>query len=135
MEKLYSKKYLIAKASFCFVLPLAHQLFTSGSLVLSLEWLFLSVVLMGCLYTIPFWMTVSFLYRHHVSGIGRYILLDLGTCFAPAVISSILYEAYSLMAHPSVLTGMYTLLISIILLLISGIFWLLYKIVGKHNRP
>jgi hypothetical protein len=35
----------------------------------------------------------------------------------------------------SALNGLYTLLLAVILLLISGIFVLLYKFAGRHNRP
>ena len=135
MDRLYSPKSLFSKAAFCFFLPWVHQLITSGSLSSSVLWLFASTVLIGCLYTIPFWISLVAVHRQRVVKIGRYVLMDLLCCFAPAVVASLAFEIYTLFTSASDLAGLYTLLISAIFLLISGIFWLLYLVTGKHTRP
>ena len=132
MEKLYSKKALLVKGFCCFFLPLAQQLFVSDYLI----WIFISFVAVGCLYTIPFRLTLSKLYKAGEKEIGKYILLDLASCYAPAVTAALLYEAYvEVFVQSAFQNGLYTLLLAIILLLISGIFWILYKFAGRHSRP
>ena len=132
MEKLYSKQALLLKGVFCFLLPLAHQLFAPDQLL----WIFVSFVAVGCLYTIPFRLTLSKLSREGEKEVGKYVLLDLASCYAPAVTAALLYEAYvEMFVESAFQNGLYTLLLAIILLLISGIFWLLYKLAGRHNRP
>ena len=132
MEKLYSKRSLLIKSTFCFLLPLAQQLFFSRTLLA----LFASFVALGCLYTIPFRLTLSKLIKGDGSFAWKYVVLDICSCFVPAVASALLYEAYvEMFVLPSALNGLYTLLLAVILLLISGIFVLLYKFAGRHNRP
>lgn len=136
MDKLYSKKALLLKATYCFCLPLLHQVLTAGAFGASVTWLFWSFVLIGSLYTVPFWLSLQYLKRYRVSGVVRYILFDLGCCFAPAFASALLYECVvHMFVEASSQNGLYTLLIFFILLSVSGVFWLLYKIAGKHSRP
>lgn len=132
MEKLYSKQALLAKGAFCFFLPLAQQLFSTDELL----WVFLSFVVLGCLYTIPFRLTLKKIYQEREKTVGKYILWDLASCYAPAVTAALLYEAYvEMFVQSAFQNGLYTLLLATILLLISGIFWLLYRLAGRHNRP
>lgn len=132
MEKLYSKQALLLKGTFCFLLPLAQQLFAAEDLV----WLFVSFVILGCLYTIPFRLTLFGLSKSGEKSVGKYVLLDLASCYAPAVTAALLYEAYvEMFVQSAFQNGLYTLLLAIILLLISGIFWLLYRFAGRHSRP
>ncbi len=135
MDKYYSKKALVLKVAYCFCLPLLHQLLTAGEST-SLLWLFFSFVLIGSLYTVPMWFSLNYLRRYRVCGIGRYVLYDLVTCFAPAVLSSVIYEiSVQLFVQSSSQNGLYTLLIFFILLSVSGVFWLLYLLAGRHSRP
>lgn len=136
MDKLYGTRALLIKACYCFCLPLLQLLLTAGSLGESLGWLFATTVLLGCLYTVPFWCSVVTLFRHGGSKLVRLIAWDALCCLAPAVGCSLLYEmGMHLFVRASALDGLYTLLLLIILLFISGIFWLLYRIAGKHTRP
>lgn len=136
MDKLYSKKVLFLKATYCFCIPLVHQLLTAGEFGTSLTWLFWSFVLVGSLYTVPFWISLRYLNRYRVSRIGRYIILDLATCFVPAFVSALLYECIvHMFVQASAQNGLYSLLIFFIFLSVSGVFGLLYKLVGKHSRP
>lgn len=138
LERLYGLRALLIKGAYCFFLPLLQVLFTSGVSDAPL-WLFLSAVLLGSLYTVPFWCTLYALKR-----IGkrprllRLIALDAGCCLLPAVVSALAYETVvHLSANSSPLDGLYTLLVFFILLLISGLFWLLYLLTvhKNHTRP
>ncbi|MBQ3002445.1 MAG: hypothetical protein IJD82_01810 [Clostridia bacterium] len=133
MDKYYSKKALILKAVYCFCLPLFHQLVTAHNV--SLLWGFGSFVLIGCMYTVPMWISLIYMHRYPTYRIGRYVLFDLLFCFTPAVLGSIVYEIASQFAYASALNGFYTLLLFFIFLSVSGVFWLLYMLVGRHNRP
>ena len=139
LEKLYGHRALLLKGTYCFFLPLLHVLLTSGSLSESLLWLFLSTVLLGCLYTVPFWCTASAIHKakKHLR-LLRYIGLDAGTCLLPACASALVYETViHLTENGSMLDGLYTLLLFFILLPISGLFWLLYLSTNRknHTRP
>lgn len=137
MKKLYCTRALLIKAVGCFCLPLLQNLLTSGSLGESLAWLFFSTVLLGCLYCIPFWCSlVALLHARSNVKLSRYIGLDALCCLLPAVLSSLLYECcVHMFVRASAQDGLYTVLLSVVLLLISGIFWFLYRFAGKHNRP
>lgn len=135
MDKLYSKKALLLKATYCFCLPLFHQLVTAQQST-SLLWLFLSFVLIGSLYTVPMWFSLVYLRRYTVKKIGKYVLYDWGTCFLPAICSSVIYEiAVQLFVQSSAQNGLYTLLLFFILMSVTGVFGLLYLFAGRHNRP
>ncbi|MCH5183723.1 MAG: hypothetical protein J1E00_06070 [Oscillospiraceae bacterium] len=139
LEKLYGRRALLLKGAYCLFLPLLHVLATSGSLAESLSWLFLSTVLLGCLYTLPFWFTASAIRKakKHLH-LLRFIALDAGTCLLPAFVSALVYETVlHLTENGSSLDGLYTLLLFFILLPISGLFWLLYAAVNRtsHTRP
>ncbi len=139
MDNLYSKRALLFKAAYCFCLPLLQILITSGKLGESLVWIFSSFILVGCLYTIPFWFSLRSLRRFGISEIFRLrnlIAFDAGCCFAPPVCCALLYEiGIHLIVGPLKQDGLYTLMLLLILLPISGIFWFFYWIAGKHTRP
>lgn len=139
LEKLYGRRALLLKGAYCFFLPLLHVLVTSGPLTESLLWLFLSTVILGCLYTVPFWFTAAALHKAKKRlRLRRYIALDAGTCLLPAFSSALVYETVlHLTENGSALDGLYTLLLFFILLPISGLFWLLYAATTRkpHTRP
>lgn len=135
VERLYGRRALLLKGAYCFFLPLLHVLVTSGPLSRSLLWLFVSTVLLGCLYTIPFWCTASAIRKaEKPPRLLRCIGLDAGVCLLPAVTASLVYEVVlHLSGNGSLLDGLYTLLLFFILLPVSGLFWLLYA-AAKRNR-
>lgn len=139
LKRLYGRRALLLKGAYCFFLPLLHVLLTSGSLSDSLPWLFASTVLLGCLYTIPFWCTVSAIRKAGKRlRLLRFIALDAGICLLPAFASALVYETVlHLTENGSPLDGLYTLLLFFILLPISGLFWLLYVAANRknHTRP
>ena len=138
-ERLYGRRALLVKGVYCFFLPLLHMLSTSGALSESLPWLLISTVLLGCLYTVPFWCTVYAIRKAEKRlHLLRCIGLDAGTCLLPAVASALVYEVVlHLSGNGSPLDGLYTLLLFFIFLPISGLFWLLYAAANrkKHTRP
>ena len=139
LERLYGRRALLSKGTYCFFLPLLHMLVTSGSLSESLPWLLVSTVLLGCLYTLPFWFTASAIRKAEKrQRLLRCIGLDAGVCLLPAFISALVYETVlHLSGNGSPLDGLYTLLLFFILLPISGLFWLLYAAANRkhHTRP
>lgn len=139
LERLYGRRALLIKGAYCFFLPLLQVLFTSGAFSESLLWLFVSAVLFGCFYTIPFWCTLYTLFRmQNRPRLLRFIALDAGCCLLPAVASALIYETVVyLSAGRSPMDGLYTLLVFFILSLISGLFWLCYLFAGRrhHTRP
>ena len=136
LGRLYGKRALLCKAAYCFFLPLLHVLFTSGSLAESLLWLFVSTVLLGCLYTLPFWCTLSALRGEEgPPRLLRCVGLDAGSCLLPAFASSLVYETVvHLSGNGSALDGLYTLLLFFSLLMISGLFWFLYLLAVRKNH-
>ena len=126
---------MITKACFGILLPFVHIVMVSALSAESLLIFLYSNMMIGCLYTIPFWMSLIQLNRYGACRIGRYVLLDFVFCYVPVIASSIVYETVSGLMDPSPLTGVFTLLLMIILMLISGAFWFLYRCIGKHNRP
>ena len=135
MDKLYSNRALVTKACCCILLPFVHIVVVSALSVDSLLSFLYSNILIGCLYTIPFWMTLIRLNRYGADRIRRYVILDFVSCYVPVIASSIIYETIAGLLDPSPFTGVFTLLLIIILMLISGAFWFLYRCIGKHNRP
>ena len=133
LEKLYGRRALLLKGTYCFFLPLLHMLATSGSLSASLPWLLVSTVLLGCLYTVPFWCTAYAIRKAETKPrLLRCIGPDAGACLLPAVASALVYEVIlHLSGNGSPLDGLYTLLLFFILLPISGLFWLLYAAVNR----
>lgn len=139
LERLYGRRALLLKGVCCFCLPLLHMLATAGSLSESLPWLFTSTVLLGCLYTVPFWCTALAIRKGKTRlRLLRLIGLDAGTCLLPAIASALVYETVlHLTENGSPLDGLYTLLLFFVLLPISGLFWLLYAAANHktHTRP
>ena len=135
MDELYSNRALAIKIAFCISLPFVHIVVSSGFPADSFLALLCSNMLIGCLFTIPLWMSLVRINRYGTDQVLRYVLLDFLCCYVPTIGSSLVYETVAELLRPSALTGVLTLLLIIILLLISGVFWLLYGYIGKHNRP
>ena len=135
MEKLYSSKALFVKTSYCASLPLLYPLFEFGTNADSFLALLFAFLTIGCLYTVPFWISVYSLSHNRGNDILRFVLLDLSFCYIPVIVSAIAVDTICEFVSSSYLTGIFALLLIIILLLISGVFWILYKYIGKHNRP
>ena len=135
LKRLYGRRALLLKGTYCFFLPLLHVLVTSGPLSDSLPWLFASTVLLGCLYTLPFWLTASAIRKAEKPlRLFRFFGLDAGTCLLPASVSALVYETVlHLSGSGSSLDGLYTLLLFFILLPVSGLFWLLYAAANRKH--
>lgn len=130
MNKLYSKSFLIVKAVFCVGLSPLYMIISS---LLTVEdnflYIIISAVPIGCLYTIPFWLSISYMRKFRVSGIAKYILYDAVYCLAPATLGVLFSEiVYSIVEKSFIASGIVTLIFSAIFILVSLIFWLFYRI-------
>ena len=138
MDKLYSKQILILKAVCCFLLaPLSALLSFLISVDDSFVYILLSIVPIGCLYTIPFWATLSFVKKYRVARIGQYIVFDAVVCLIPAVFGALTFEIiFTVINGKTVSSGFVTLVFSFIFIIASAIFWLMYWIFSykKQNR-
>ena len=139
MDKLYSKQILIIKAVFCFLLSPLYSIF---SYLIEVENAFLYVVLslmpIACVYTIPFWVTLTFIKKYRVSKISKYAIIDLLSVTVPSFMCVLTSEVIYIISNgTSQLDGIVTLMLSAVFVLIALVFWLLYYVFSykQKNRP
>lgn len=139
MDKLYSKQILIIKAVFCFLLSPLYSIF---SYLIEVENAFLYVVLslmpIACVYTIPFWVTLTFIKKYRVSKISKYAIIDLLSVTVPSFMGVLISEVINIISNgTSQLDGIVTLMLSAVFVLIALVFWLLYYVFSykQKNRP
>ena len=139
MDKLYSKQILIIKAVFCFLLSPLYSIF---SYLIEVENAFLYVVLslmpIACVYTIPFWITLTFIKKYRVSKISKYAIIDLLSVTVPSFMGVLTSEVIYIISNgTSQLDGIVTLMLSAVFVLIALVFWLLYYVFSykQKNRP
>lgn len=130
MDKLYSKQILIIKAVFCFLLSPLYSIF---SYLIEVENAFLYVVLslmpIACVYTIPFWVTLTFIKKYRVSKISKYAIIDLLSVTVPSFMGVLTSEVIYIISNgTSQLDGIVTLMLSAVFVLIALVFWLLYYV-------
>ena len=130
MDKLYSKQILILKAVCCFLLaPLSALLSFLISVEDSFVYILLSVVPIGCLYTVPFWLTLTYMKKYRVSEIGKYIIYDSIVSLIPAIFGALTFEIiFTVVNGKTAANGFVTLIFGLIFLIVSLIFWLMYWI-------
>ncbi len=136
MDKLYSKSALILKTVCMSLLPVLSVLL-AAVLQIGDGFLYVTVSLLpiGFLYTVPFWMSVRMLKRFRVADIKKFLLLDLATCFAPTALSCIITETViAVVSKEKQGMGIMTLCVVAICFLITLIFWGLYCIFYKTGR-
>ena len=99
-------------------------------------YILVSIIPIMCLYCIPFWISLLYLKKYRVTGIGSYILWDATVCFAPAAFGTLFYEiAVSVIHGRSVSDGFVTVIFTTIFLIIAFGFWVLYYLFSyKKNR-
>jgi len=133
MDKLYSKKALFIKSIGCLLLgPIYYVL----ALITGNDDIFLDIVVsilpVGCLYTIPFWFTLSYIKKYRSTGVKRAILFDFLCCFIPAFGGMLICEYVSILINgKGVADGFITLVFGTIFISISLLFWLFYRIAHK----
>ena len=133
MHNLYSKKILIFKAVFCVMLAPLYLLISS---LITVEdpflYIIVSILPIGCLYTIPFWFSLVSFKRIRIEGLKKYILLDLLSCLIPAFFGMLFADiVYTLANGISASDGILTLLFTFEFILITSIFWLGYWIFNR----
>ena len=130
MDKLYSKQAKIIKSVFSISLA---PLYILISALLTIEDAFLyvvfSIIPIGSLYTLPFWLSLVQIKKYRVSKISKYIICDSLYNFLPAIAGILISEIIVTVVNGStVADGVATAIFGIIFVLISLIFWLLYYI-------
>lgn len=133
MDKLYSKIALFIKAAFCLlVAPLCLILADYSAVGDGFSFVVLTVLTVGCFYTIPFWTSVFYLKKFRVKGIRKFVLWDALVCLIPAVIGILSYDfAYTLINGTTVASGIVSLIFIVVFLLITLVFWLFYFVLSK----
>ncbi len=135
MDKLYSKSALILKASCCLLLaPICIILSSLIAINDSFLSIIISFVPIGCLYTIPFWISFKYIKSYKVISVGKYIIFDLIYCYLPAVLGILTSEIfYTVFAEKTIAAGIITLMLAIVFLIESLIFWFLYFVFSKRK--
>lgn len=86
------------------------------------------VLIIACLYTIPFWLTLAHIKKYRTNGIKKPIKLDAIFCTAPAVAGMIITEtATVLFSGRGAADGFITAVFAGVFLIISAAFWAFYK--------
>ena len=133
MDKLYSKKALIIKAVCCVLLG---PLFVLINAVTEIEHMLLNlavpVLVISCLYTVPFWLTLTHIKKYRVDGIKAAIKLDALCCLLPAFAGVIITETVSVLIFgKGAADGFITLVFAAVFILITAVFWLLYRLAKR----
>lgn len=133
MDKLYSKTALIAKTIFSVLLS---PLFFILSFAMINDDTFLHIIFsalpIGCLFTIPFWMSLSKIKEYCLNGVRRYIMYDFVSCVIPAILGILFTEIiYTIIVQNVEGSGIFTLIFSAIFLIIAMIFWMMYIIFSR----
>ena len=133
MNKLYSKIALIIKAAFCFLIaPLCLILTDFSSVVDGFSFVILTVLTVGCFYTLPFWLTARYLKKYRSNSLRPFLLWDVVVCLIPAIIGILSYDfAYTLINGSNIASGMVSLIFISVFVLITLVFWLFYFVLSK----
>ena len=88
----------------------------------------------GCLFTIPFWISLKHIKKYRVTKLGRYILYDFAFCLIPAILSVLFLDIVSSVAIQDIASGgMTTILFSLIYTVIALIFWAMYLLFSRKK--
>ncbi len=136
MDKYYSKAALTVKAVFCVCLSLLYMLLSA---LLNIEdgflYLIASIFPVVCLYTVPYWVSLTYIKKYPVIKIGKYALLDALSCFVPAALSIVFIDiAYTVAYGVSNSSGMMSLIFIVIYLLITLVFSCLYFVFSYKSK-
>jgi hypothetical protein len=133
MDKLYSKTSLIIKAAFCLLIaPLCLVLADFSSVEDGFSFVVLTVLTVGCFFTLPFWTSAYYLKKYRTKSIKPFILWDAVVCLLPAVIGILSYDfAYTLINGTSLASGVVSLIFISVFVLITLVFWLFYFVLSK----
>ena len=86
------------------------------------------VLIIACLYTVPFWLTLAQIKKYRVTGIKKPIKFDALFCAIPAIAGVIFTEiATVLFSGRGAADGFITVVFAVVFLIISAAFWALYK--------
>lgn len=110
---------------------------TIASLAINVEnvilYVIVSVVPVACLYTIPFWISISYLNKYAASSIRKYIVFDALTCLLPAVSGILISEIVNtIMNGESFADGFITVIFAIIFTMVTLIAWGIYYLLSRE---
>ncbi len=92
----------------------------------------LSVIPIGCLYTVPFWISLGYIKKYRVEKPGKYIALDALVCLLPAIFGILFSEIIVTLVNGSTAAdGFATVIFSALYLIVSLLFWLLYFVFSR----
>lgn len=133
MDKYYSKNSKIYKAVFSLMLAPLYMLL---SYAINTDDGFLDIILsvipIGCLYTVPFWISLAYIKKYRVERLGKYIALDALITLMPAIFGILFSEIIvTLINGTSSANGFSTVVFSSLYIIVSLIFWLLYFVFSK----
>jgi hypothetical protein len=75
-----------------------------------------------------------FIKKYKVGNIKQYVLLDLLSCYLPAVLGSLVTEVVdSVIRHSTDMAGLITIMFAIILMVISLLFWFAYLLFSQNK--
>ena len=136
MDKIYSKQILIIKAVFCFLLSPLYSIF---SYLINVDNVYIYVILslmpIACIYTIPFWISLSYIKKYRVCKVRRYAYMDFVSVTLPSFAGVLTSEIVYIVSNgKSVLDGIVTLMLSMIFILIAFAFWIMYYIFSYKNK-
>lgn len=133
MDKLYSKTALAIKGVLCaFLSPLFFLLASVINIENSYLYVIVALLPIGCLYTIPFWLSLFHIKQYYTGKISNFVIYDSAYCLAPAFLGILFTEiVYTVLTQNSLSAGLITLIFTIIFVLISLLFWGLYYIFSK----
>ena len=132
MDKYYTKKALALKAVFSLLLGPVYVLI---SLIVP-DAGFVSVVAalipIGCIYTVPFWLTLIYIHKYRANNVRRAFLLDCAFCFLPALLGVVSCEAVSVLVNgPSPVDGFISIVFCAVFALVTSAFGLAYFLTSR----
>ncbi len=135
MDKIYSKSAMIGKAVYCcMITPICILLSSFLNVVNPLLYVIIALIPIGCLYTVPFWISTAYIKKYRVGKIGKYVIYDLISCFVPAFFGILFFEIiYTIIVENIIASGLLTIIFSIIFIIVSALFWIAYLIFSKRK--
>lgn len=134
MDKYYSKKAKIVKSVYCFLLiPICLLFDTALNIDDNVVSIMLPVVIAGCLYTVPFWLSAAYMKKYRVTGSKKYISADALCCLVPSFFGALVTDFVMALIEKSDYSGITTIIFAVIFIIIFLVFSLAYALLCKNK--
>ena len=134
-QGLSNKQMIIAKAIFAGIIPIL-TFFSLELLDYQLNMFAIGLFGAGLLFTIPFYLTLAKIKKSPPEPVAKYIIIDFITITFVAVLSSLACDLVNIIRFGMQdFSGITTLLLSLIFLLINIVFAIMYTITMKKKSP